>query len=127
MQNKRLGLIAYAGKKHWSHYLLASRYGAKTWYGGRKQTPEGHGQLFKVTPSKVKGHPEINLPYICPMATKVGQKKPSPEHSALLGSKGICHVNLGQPKVNFPYYATKFDQNPVKNVVHCWGQRSCRR
>ena len=30
---------------------------------------EAHGQLFEVIPSKVKGHPEVNLPKQCPMVT----------------------------------------------------------
>ena len=40
----------------------ASRYPAETWHGGRGRAPEVCGHIFKVTPSKVKGHPEVKLP-----------------------------------------------------------------
>ena len=35
--------------------------------------PQVDGQHFEAIPSKVKGYPEVNLPYECPTATKFGQ------------------------------------------------------
>ena len=43
-------------------FRYASRYGAKTWYGDRGQAPEAQEHIFEVTPSKIKGHPEVKLP-----------------------------------------------------------------
>ena len=40
----------------------ASRYRAESWHGGRGRAPEVCGHIFEVTPSKVKGHPEVKLP-----------------------------------------------------------------
>ena len=40
----------------------ASRYQAESWHGGRGRAPEVCGHIFEVTPSKVKGHPEVKKP-----------------------------------------------------------------
>ena len=74
----------------------ALRYRAESWHGGRGQAPEVWEHIFEATPSKVKGHPEVKLPYKCAMATKFGGKNPWPERCALLGSK----VMQGSPGVN---------------------------
>ena len=34
----------------------------KVGMGGRGRAPEVCGHIFEVTPSKVKGHPEVKLP-----------------------------------------------------------------
>ena len=43
-------------------FRSASTHQAETWEGRRVWAPEVQEQLFEVTPSKVKGHPEVNLP-----------------------------------------------------------------
>ena len=42
--------------------------------GGRAHEVCGH--IFEATPPWVKGHPGVNLPFKCPMATKFGEKNP---------------------------------------------------
>ena len=37
-------------------------YRAATWHGGRGWAHKIWEHIFEVTPSKVKGHPEVNLP-----------------------------------------------------------------
>ena len=40
----------------------ALRYGAETWHNDMGRAPEAQEHIFKVTPSKVKGHPDVKLP-----------------------------------------------------------------
>ena len=40
----------------------ASRYGDETWHGDRGWGPEAQEHSFEVNPSKINGHPEVNLP-----------------------------------------------------------------
>ena len=54
----------------------ALRYRAENWHGGRGRAHEVCGHTFEATPPKVKGHPEVNLPWECPMATQFGEKNP---------------------------------------------------
>ena len=54
----------------------ALRYRAESWHGGRGWAHEVCGHIFEGTPPGVKGHPEVNLPLKCPMATKFGRKNP---------------------------------------------------
>ena len=64
------------------------------------------------------------------MATKFGEKKPWPEHSAFAGV--ICHagVTWGQPGVkllrNALWSPNLVGRIPDQSVKHCWGQRSYR-
>ena len=58
-----------------------------------------YGKLFEATPSKVKGHPEISLPYKCTTATKFDRKNLCPKYTALLRVKGHAGVTQGQPEV----------------------------
>ena len=60
----------------------------------------------KGTPPKVKGHPEVNLPYKCPMVTKFGRKHPWSKCNALQGSKvmyGSAAVNQRSNYLEMPY------------------------
>ena len=54
----------------------SARHGAETWHGGRGRAPEAQEHIFEATPSKVRGHPDFNLPLEWPMATKCGLKDP---------------------------------------------------
>ena len=40
----------------------ASWYGAETWHGDTGWASEAQEHIFEVTPSKVKGHPQVKLP-----------------------------------------------------------------
>ena len=54
----------------------ALRYRAESRHGGSGRAHEVCGHIFEATPPGVKGHPEVNLPQKCPMATKFGEKNP---------------------------------------------------
>ena len=57
--------------------------------------PEGYGQLFEVTPSKVKGHPEVNL------VNLVGR---TPDQSVMhCWGQRSCRVNQGSNCLGMPY------------------------
>ena len=127
-------------------------YRAESWHGGRGWAHGVCGHIFEATPSGVKGHPWVNLPLKCPMATKFGAKNPWPECSALLGSKvmqGSTGVNQGSNCLEMPYghqiggknpwskliqgsiclrnslwLPNLVGRTPDQNVMHCWGQRS---
>ena len=52
-------------------FLTNAKYGAKIRHEGKRQQSQGY---VKRPTSKVKYHPEVNLPKHCPMATKCGRK-----------------------------------------------------
>ena len=54
----------------------ALRSQADSWHGDRGRDHKVSGHIFEATPPGVKGHPGVNLPKKCPMATKFGETSP---------------------------------------------------
>ena len=48
--------------------------GSKLGMGVGDGAPEAQEHIFEVTILKVKGHPGVNLPWKCPIATKFDRK-----------------------------------------------------
>ena len=66
-------------------FRRATRYGAETWYGGRRWASKAQEHIFEVTQPKVKGHPEVKLLKKWPVATRFCRKNPWPKCNAFLG------------------------------------------
>ena len=98
----------------------ALRYWVETWRRGRGQPPKVCGHIFQFTSPKVKGHPDVNLPLKCPMATKFCQRT----HWRLLRSRRVFRdqpgVKLLTNALRPPNFGRKKHWSELK---HCWGQK----
>ena len=107
----------------------ASRYGAATWHGDRRQAPEALEHIFKETPWKVKGHWEVKFSKKCPIY-QLWSEEPLTRVLCIDGVKGHVGLSRGQPEVkllkNAPWLPNLVGRTPNQSVMHCWGQMSCR-
>ena len=86
---------------------------------GRGKPSEAQEHIFKATPSKVKGHPEVKLPLKCPMAIKIDRK--NPDQSVLhCWGKRSCRVNQVKLLINAMWIPNLIGTTPEESVMHCW-------
>ena len=75
----------------------ASRYGAETWHGDRGWAPEAQEHIFKVTPLKVKGHPEVKSSSNSLWLPKLVSR--TPDHSVVhYWGQRSCRGHLGSAR-----------------------------